>query len=103
MSVATTAGGVRLVLPATSANLGPGFDAAGLAMSMHLSVEAHAASSFEIHATGRDAELCGTLVAARFILGLAESGSRQVGHIWIPPRISGIRVMQPDVRPPARH
>jgi homoserine kinase len=52
---------VRLVLPATSANLGPGFDAAGLALSMHLSVEAHAASSFEIHATGRDAELCGAL------------------------------------------
>ena len=52
---------VRLVLPATSANLGPGFDAAGLALSMHLSVEAHAASSFEIHATGRDAALCGAL------------------------------------------
>ena len=52
---------VRLVLPATSANLGPGFDAAGLALSMHLSVEAHAASGFEIHATGRDAALCGAL------------------------------------------
>jgi homoserine kinase len=53
--------GVRLVLPATSANLGPGFDAAGLALSMHLSIEAHAASTFSIHATGRNADLCGTL------------------------------------------
>ena len=52
---------VRLVLPATSANLGPGFDTAGLAMSMHLSIEAYPASSFEIYATGRDAELCGAL------------------------------------------
>jgi len=53
--------GVRLVLPATSANLGPGFDAAGLALSMHLSIEAHAASTFSIHATGRNADLCGAL------------------------------------------
>jgi len=49
--------GVRLVLPATSANLGPGFDAAGLALSMHLNVEAHPAATFSIHATGRNADL----------------------------------------------
>jgi len=53
--------GLRLKLPATSANLGPGFDAVGLAMSMHLTVEAHVAPVFSIEATGRDAELCGTL------------------------------------------
>ena len=53
--------GLRLSLPATSANLGPGFDAVGLAMSMHLTVEAHAAAAFQIEATGRDAELCGAL------------------------------------------
>jgi homoserine kinase len=53
--------GVRLTLPATSANLGPGFDAAGLAMSMHLTVEAHVAPVWGIHATGRDRELCGAL------------------------------------------
>jgi homoserine kinase len=53
--------GVRLVLPGTSANLGPGFDAAGLALSMHLTVEAHAAPVFNIEATGRDAALCGAL------------------------------------------
>lgn len=53
--------GIRLVLPATSANLGPGFDAAALAMSMHLTVEAHIAPTWQIHATGRDAELCAKL------------------------------------------
>ncbi len=49
--------GIRLALPATSANLGPGFDAAGLALSMHLTVEAHPAATFSIHATGRSADL----------------------------------------------
>lgn len=66
MSASGTVPGIRLTLPGTSANLGPGFDAAGLALSMHLSVEAHAgeahqAAAFEIAATGRDAELCGAL------------------------------------------
>ena len=61
MSGAAQVKGVRLRLPGTSANLGPGFDAAGLALSMHLTVEAHAAPTFQIAATGRDAELCGAL------------------------------------------
>ncbi len=52
---------IRLNLPATSANLGPGFDAAGLALSMHLTVEAEVASEWSIEATGRDAALCGVL------------------------------------------
>jgi len=51
----------RLVLPATSANLGPGFDAAGLAMTMYLTVEAERAGEMSISATGRDAALCGRL------------------------------------------
>jgi homoserine kinase len=51
--------GLRLRLPATSANLGPAFDAAGLALSLHLTVEAHPAPAFEIKATGRNADLCG--------------------------------------------
>jgi homoserine kinase len=49
----------RLRLPATSANLGPGFDAAGLAMSLYLTVEADVADDFSIVATGRDAERIG--------------------------------------------
>jgi homoserine kinase len=53
--------GLRLSLPATSANLGPGFDAAGLALSMRLTIEAKVAPGFQIQATGRDAALCGAL------------------------------------------
>jgi homoserine kinase len=49
------------VLPATSANLGPGFDAVGLAMSMQLVVEAQAAPVFGVEATGRNPELVGAL------------------------------------------
>lgn len=48
-------GTVTLKLPATSANLGPGFDALGLAMDFHLHVEARAASRFAIKASGRSA------------------------------------------------
>ena len=61
MTASRAVSGVRLVLPATSANLGPGFDAVGLAISMHLTVEARVAPAFQIVATGRDAELCGAL------------------------------------------
>jgi len=53
--------GLRLRLPATSANLGPGFDAVGLALTMHLTIEAHPAAAFAIAPTGRDAALCGAL------------------------------------------
>ncbi len=52
---------IRLKLPATSANLGPGFDAAGLALSMHLTVDAEVASEWSIEAAGRDAALCAAL------------------------------------------
>ena len=53
--------GLRLSLPATSANLGSGFDAVGLALSMRLTMDARAAVAFQIEATGRDAALCGVL------------------------------------------
>ncbi len=52
---------LRLRLPATSANLGPGFDALGLAMALYLTIEAEVADAFAIEATGRDAELCARL------------------------------------------
>lgn len=52
-------GPVRLKLPATSANLGPGFDALGLAMGLYLTIDASAAEAFVIDASGRDAALCG--------------------------------------------
>jgi homoserine kinase len=49
---------LELVLPATSANLGPAFDAAALAFGLFLRVQARTADEFSIVATGRDQEIC---------------------------------------------
>jgi homoserine kinase len=49
---------LRLALPATSANLGPAFDAAALAMNLHITIDARQSATFSITATGRDAEIC---------------------------------------------
>src|SRR5258708_14790038 len=51
-------GPLRLSLPATSANLGPAFDAAALAMDFHLKLEARPSAKFSITATGRDLAIC---------------------------------------------
>jgi homoserine kinase len=51
----------RMFLPATSANLGPAFDAAALAFDFGLRVEASAAPEFAIEAHGRNADLCGKM------------------------------------------
>ncbi len=50
---------IELVLPATSANLGPAFDAAALAFDLFLKVRARTAPEFSITAPGRDPEICG--------------------------------------------
>jgi homoserine kinase len=54
----TTAAPFHLRLPATSANLGPGFDTLGLAMALHLTIDATTAETFHIDATGRNSDLC---------------------------------------------
>jgi homoserine kinase len=53
----------RMRLPATSANLGPGFDALGLAMALYLDIEAEIsdAGAFSIEATGRNAQACSVI------------------------------------------
>jgi homoserine kinase len=51
----------HLRLPATSANLGPGFDAVAVALDFYLEIEAVPAREFSIYATGRDAERCARL------------------------------------------
>jgi homoserine kinase len=48
-------------LPATSANLGPGFDAVAIALDFYLEIEAVQSEQFAITATGRDAERCARL------------------------------------------
>ena len=52
---------LRLRLPATSANLGPGFDAAAVALDFYLEIDASAADEFSIDATGRDTDRCSRL------------------------------------------
>ncbi len=52
---------IRVKLPATSANLGPAFDAAALAFGLFLEVRARPAPEFSLRASGRDAETCGRL------------------------------------------
>lgn len=49
---------IRLSLPATSANLGPAFDAAALAMDFYIDIAARPANKFSIAAKGRDQEIC---------------------------------------------
>jgi homoserine kinase len=48
----------ELVLPATSANLGPAFDAAALALDLSLKLRARVAERFSIMARGRNADIC---------------------------------------------
>jgi homoserine kinase len=53
--------GLRIRLPATSANLGGGFDTLAVALDLFLEIEAHPAEDFSILATGRDAARCARL------------------------------------------
>jgi homoserine kinase len=53
--------GLYLRLPATSANLGPGFDTLALALNVYLEIRAQEAAEFSIQATGRSPEVCGSL------------------------------------------
>jgi homoserine kinase len=52
---------LHLRLPATSANLGSGFDAAAVALDFYLEIDAEPAPEFSIDATGRDAARCARL------------------------------------------
>ncbi len=68
----------RMRLPATSANLGSGFDAAAVALDFFLAIETEVAEAFSISATGQDSDLCSRL-QDNLILGiyqriLVESG-----------------------------
>ncbi len=51
----------RLTLPATSANLGPAFDSAALALDLYIKITARVARKFSITAVGRDCEICQSL------------------------------------------
>lgn len=52
---------LHLRLPATSANLGPGFDALALALTLALEIDATRAPEFRLKATGRNADICSAM------------------------------------------
>ena len=74
----------RISLPATSANLGPAFDAAALALDLTLRVEARKAKKFSIVATGLDSAIC-SRVQDHLILNtykeVLESEKKSVSHL----------------------
>ena len=49
---------LRLRLPATSANLGPGFDTLAVALELYLTIDASPSTALIVEATGRDAAIC---------------------------------------------
>jgi len=74
-------GRLRLRLPATSANLGPGFDAAAVALDFYLKIDAAPAEEFSILASGYDVERCGRLednLILDIYKGLLESSGRAI-------------------------
>jgi len=71
---------LHLRLPATSANLGPGFDALGLALALYLTMDAEISDTgaFQIDATGRNADACSViennLILTTYVDVLANAG-----------------------------
>ena len=73
----------RISLPATSANLGPAFDAAALAMDFRIHVTARIADDFSIVASGRDQGICGK-VENHLILNTYREVLASAGHESVP-------------------
>ena len=74
---------LQLRLPATSANLGPAFDAAALAFEVYLSIDARAAAEYSIHASGRDRDICGK-IENHLILNTYREVMESAGRAAIP-------------------
>lgn len=74
---------LRLSLPATSANLGPAFDAAALAMDFYIEIDATPDQEFSIQASGRDPGICGRL-EDHLILDTYREVLKQEGREVIP-------------------
>ncbi len=70
-------------LPATSANLGPGFDAVALALDMHLDIQAQQADVFSISAKGRNVEITSNL-QRNLMLAVYEDVLKQAGVTPMP-------------------
>jgi len=74
----------RLALPATSANLGPAFDAAALAMDLYITIDARPAAEFSIRARGRDLQICQALENHLILITYREILEAQGGADVIP-------------------
>lgn len=74
---------VTLRVPASSANLGPGFDALGLALEVYLECRFRRAGRLAIRVSGRDAELIPT-TSENLMWQTAEAVARDVGEV-LPP------------------
>jgi homoserine kinase len=72
---------LQLALPATSANLGPAFDTAALALGLFLNVRAHPSEAFSITARGRDAGICGQIENHLILTTYSEILKRESKHI----------------------
>jgi homoserine kinase len=68
----------QIRLPATSANLGPGFDTMALALELFLEIKADPAATYSIHATGRNIEIC-TRLQRNLMLAVYEDTLRAAG------------------------
>jgi homoserine kinase len=71
---------IRVRVPASSANLGPGFDALGLALNIYLECRFRPSASLSIEAKGRDADQISTgednLVWQTALAVAADTGGR---------------------------
>lgn len=74
----------QIRVPASSANLGPGFDALGLALDVPLYCRFEAAESLQIRVSGRD---CNQIAAdsTNFIWQTALRVGQDLGHATLPP------------------
>jgi len=75
-----SANAFRMRLPATSANLGSGFDTVAVALDFFLEIEAAPADEFSIEATGSDSGICSglerNLIIDTYARALKEEGAR---------------------------
>lgn len=74
---------VRLCVPASSANLGPGFDSLGLALEIYLECRFRTAEALSIRVSGRDSDLIPT-TPENLIWQTAEAVARDLGET-LPP------------------
>ena len=77
---------VHLRLPATSANLGPGFDSLALALKLYLHIDAEPSEQFTIEASGRDAKICGAS-ENNLLIGTYTEVLASQNRAWVPLKV----------------